>query len=166
MDERRDDWKNGVDENLASLNAGQRIWEREQKGLRKALAEVDALLRGDTERETDGFIARLHRQETEINLLRAIIFKDASGNGGLIDDVKMLKEGREDRRTGWGNITKVLVAIITSGAVGLFWQDIRAYFLKKSSDPVEQMLDHAKHPKARHRHIVIRQEPVDEQNEN
>jgi hypothetical protein len=159
MDERRDDWRHGVDENLASLNAGQRVWERELVVIRKLLGEFDRLLRGDTEKETDGLIARLHQQEVELNRIRAVLFKDVTGKGGLLDDVKNIKEGREDRRLGWRNITKVAVAVITSGALGLFWHDIQTFINKKTSDPVELMLENSKHRQTRRHHAIIREEP-------
>lgn len=159
-DDRREDWHRGVDENLASLNAGQRIWEREQKSLRKLLTDTEGLLRGDIGKETDGLIARLHKLENEINLLKAIVIKDQAGNGGLVEQVRLLKEAREDRRSGWGNVTKILVAMITSGALGLFWHDIQAYLMRKSNEPLEQLIEKAKRPKGKTHYVVrVRKEP-------
>lgn len=159
MDDRRGEWERGVDENLASLNAGQRVWEREQKAIRKAIADQDALLRGDTGKETDGLIARLHQQENEIRLIRAVLFKDALGTGGLVEDVKAIRDGREDRRANWGDITKIIVAIITSGTLGLFWRDIHAVLARKPTDPLSKMIENAKRPKVRHRYVDFREEP-------
>src|SRR5689334_6220954 len=108
MDERRDDWRRGVDENLASLNAGQRVWERELAIIRKLLAETDNLLRGDAEKDTDGAIARLHQAETAINLLKAVLLKDAAGGKGLMGRVEDL-ENADKRSERW---LKVWIAFI------------------------------------------------------
>lgn len=149
LHDRRDDWRHGVDENLASLNAGQRVWERELAAFRKTIAEVDALLRGDTEKETDGIIARLHAVENSIQLLKAILLKDAAGSKGLVGRVQDLEGKREDRRGLWKNLTSIIVAAIMSGLLTHFWSDIRAWATHKPTDPLDQMIDHAKHPRGR-----------------
>jgi hypothetical protein len=155
-DERRDDWRHGVDENLASLNSGQRSQDEKLAKLDAAQDEQDSLLHGDTD---SGLIGRIEDVEAEVRRLNAVVFMDALGNKGLHHDIKALLDRREDRRTGWGNITKIIVAVITSGAVGLFWQDIRTFVLKRTTDPVDQAIDRAKHPKGKHRHVIIRELP-------
>lgn len=153
MDDRRDEWRRGVDENLASLNAGQRVWEREIGAIRKILSDIDFLLRGDPKKETDGLVARLHKQENEINLLKAIILKDAVGNKGLVGRVEQLEGGREDRRGLWKNLTSIVVAALMSGLLTHFWGDIWHWTTRKSTDPVEQMIERAKRPKSRRHHV-------------
>ena len=159
MDERRDAWQRGVDENLASLNTGQRVNDRLLEDLDANYSALDRLLRGDAEKETDGVIGRLHQIENQVAQLYSVIFMDKAGQHGLQHDVKELKEGRKDKQLKWGHITQVLVALIMSGLIGHFWQDIRAFVTRKSVDPLEQMIQHAKHPKGRRRHVVIREEP-------
>jgi hypothetical protein len=147
MEERRDDWRHGVDENLASLNAGQRVWERELVTIRRLLSDIDKFMRGDPDKDTDGVIGRLHSQETEIRRINAVIFKDATGKGGLLEDVKEIKGGREDRRLGWANITKIAVALIMAGLVGRFYGD----------------LIHLVHPAQKHaKHAKIKRQPPQE----
>ncbi len=121
MDERRDDWKHGVDENLASLNAGQRVWEEELKRVRDQQEEFDRLIRGDPEQDTDGLMSRLHSFETDVRKLNAIILKDSTGSPGLQGRVEKLEGKRDMRVERWklyvaiiGMISAILVAVITN----------------------------------------------------
>ncbi len=161
--ERRDDWHRGVDENLASLNAGQRVWEREIGLIRKTLAEVDSILRGDAERDTDGAIARLHQLENSVNLLKAILLKDAAGSKGVVGRVEDL-EGHERRSDRWLKVWIAVIGLISAllVAVASNLGRIEAYLRKTPDDPLEHMFDNVKHPKARHRHVILRQEPETE----
>lgn len=163
MDERRDDWHRGVDENLASLNAAQRVWDREVNLIHKQLAEIDALLRGDPDRDTDGAIARLHQLENGINLLKAVVLGDAAGGRGLLGRVQIIERGERTSDNRWKFATAVVVAGLS--LVGLLitnWDRIEAFIQKQHKpDPVEQMIEKAKHPKARRRHVVIREEPAE-----
>lgn len=156
MDDRRGDWSHGVDENLASLNAGQRVWEHEQKELRRALDKIDRLLRGDVEKNTAGIIDRLHELETAVAEFKAVLLMDkAGGNKGLINEVRELKEGREDRRLSWKLLTKIIVACIVSGLLGSLWPRIKALWEEPSKDPVNRMIEKAAHPKAKYRRYQI-----------
>lgn len=167
MDDRRDDWVRGVDENLASLNAGQRVWDRDLGIVRKQMADIDALLRGDPEKDTDGLMARLHALENSLNLLRAVVLKDHAGGQGLIGRVEALEGGEKisDRR--WGFATAVTVAIIsTIGFLITQWPKISAFLYK--ADPVEQAIERAKHPPRKRIHIRLdaRENPPQEPPEN
>jgi len=167
MDERRDDWKRGVDENLASLNAGQRIWERELKAIRKALAELDDLVRGDVAKETDGIIARLHQVENTVNLLKAVVMKDAAGGRGLVGRLEAIEKGEHRSDNLWKFVTALAVAILSFlGLLITNWDRLAAFWNRKSTDPVEQMIERAKHPKPRHRHIIIRPPPDESESED
>jgi hypothetical protein len=163
MDERREDWHRGVDENLASLNAGQRVWERELGMIRKLLAETDNLLRGDPNKDTDGAIARLHLVENEINLLKALLLKDAAGGKGIIGRVEDLEseERKSDRWLKvWIAVIGLLSALLVAAASN--FDRIAAYLNRKNTDPLSRKIENAKHPKARRRHVIIRQEPEPE----
>lgn len=149
--ERRDDWRKGVDENLASLNAGQRVWEREIVNLFRMLGEADKLLRGDPEKDTDGLVARLHNIENSVALLKAVVQKDAAGGKGLIGRVEALESGERTSEHKWKFATAIVVAIVSF--VGLLitnWGKMSAYLNKKSTDPVSQKIERAKHPRVRH----------------
>lgn len=160
MDDRRDDWRHGVDENLASLNAGQRVWDREVVIIRKALAEMDALLRGDRQNDTDGAIARLHQLENSLNLLKAVILKDSAGSKGLVGRVEALESG-ERRSEIHLKVWIAVVGLISAVAVGVLsnLDRIQAFLNKPTQDPVDRAIERAVHPKPRHRHYVIQAEP-------
>lgn len=147
--DRRGDWAHGVDENLASLNAGQRVWERDIGTIRKLLSDIDHLLRGDIDRHTSGLVGRIESMEHDLSKINAVLFVDASGSKGIVHDVRELKGGREDRRMGWGNITKIVVALIMAGLLGRFYGDAVKAMSKKSDDPLAKMIDRAKRPKGK-----------------
>jgi hypothetical protein len=164
MDERRDEWHRGVDENLASLNAGQRVWEREQKALLKLLREIDDDLRGSIGNETDGMIHRLRAVETAINMFRGIIDVDRAGNKGLVGRVEALEKrerSSDTRLKVWIAIIGLLSAFLSAAVFNL---DKIEKILNRQvkSDPLEQMIDKVKHPKPRHRHYTIRPQPAEE----
>jgi hypothetical protein len=164
-DERRDDWHHDVDESLVSLNAAQRITDRLLEDLDENYSALDRLLRGDTEKETDGLIGRFRVLERQISELNSVIFMDRAGDKGLWHDVKELKNKREDRRLGWKNITKVIVALVMSGllgALGHFWNDIYDYLNRKDTDPVDQAVEKAKRPRIKGRKVLFRQVPRDQ----
>lgn len=159
MDERRDDWRGGVDENLASLNTGQRVNDRILEDLELKVSALDALIHGT---ESTGLIGRLEDVESHTAELRSIVIMDASGTKGLQHDVRELKEGREDRRLNMSNVTKIIVAMIASGLITHFWADIQAFVFRQetSTDAVTRMIIKANKPK--HRRYVIHEEPIDD----
>lgn len=155
MNDRRDDWAHGVDENLASLNAGQRVQDRESQLIRKQIRDHDFLLRGDPEKETDGQIARLHNAENEILLLKAVLIKDAIGGRGLVDRVEALEsqERGSDRRL---KVYIALIGLISALLVAVASNlDRIESFIKKDTDPLHQKIDRIKHPPRRRVHVVI-----------
>ncbi len=157
MNDRRDDWARGVDENLASLNAGQRIWEREVNALHKAIAEQDNLLRGDTEKDTDGLIARLHKAENEVLLLKAILLKDAAGGRGLVAEVESLKYKEKSLVYRWQFWIALLGLIGTIATAIIMNIDKIEKFIQRQTQltPLQVKIERAKHPKPRNRHYTI-----------
>ena len=141
---RRDEWRHGVDENLASLNAGQRVLETSVRQLEQIVSGMDSLIRGDVEKETDGLIARLHDIEGSLRELRAVLFVDSTGKKGLIHDVNELQGRRESRKATWINVTAIVVALISSGFLGHFWSAIVASW-RKQPDPISQLMRKPKH---------------------
>lgn len=160
MDERRDDWQRGVDASL-------RIWEREVAAIHRSLAEIDGFLRGDREKDTDGAIARLHQLENSLNLLRAVVLKDAAGGRGLIGRVEALEAGERGSDNRWKFATAVAVAILSLlGLLLTNWERLEAFLNKQRKlDPLERMIQNAKHPKPKHRRIVIRVNPPEPESE-
>lgn len=167
MDERRDDWRHGVDENLASLNAGQRVWDRDIRQIRKSLSDIDALLRGDPAEDTDGVMARVHALETDIRLLRAAVLDDAAGNMGLQGRVSKLEGGEKSSENRWKFATAVVVAILSLLGLLLTNWDRLAAFLEPHGkvDPLERAIESAKHPKNRYHHYTVHVEPPSEDQE-
>jgi hypothetical protein len=70
-DERRDDWKAGVDDRLMSLTSSQRITDDQLDDLDLKYEAIDKVMRGDPEEDTDGIISRIHNLENAIQELRA-----------------------------------------------------------------------------------------------
>lgn len=153
MDDRRDDWHHGVEENLASLNAGQRVWERDLHAIRKTLADIDNLLRGDPEKDTDGIVARLHSQENEVNLLKAILLKDRAGNKGIVGRVEDLESGERRSETHlklWVALISLASAMTVAAISNL--DRIEAFVNRRK---IEQVSHKGSHSKAKHK----REEP-------
>jgi len=161
MDDRRDDWRSGVDENLVSLNTAQRVTDREVEDLELKYEGHDKILRGDPEHDTDGLVARLHTQENLVNELRAEYgalkqtirgYHDGSpGLEGRVDALEGIKKNRE-RKEGyyWQFITAVAVAII--GLVGIILtnlKEIKAHLPKSKPSPLSQKIEKAKHKKGK-----------------
>lgn len=150
-EDRRGDWEKGVDENLASLNAGRRIQDRDLSLLRKDVDKHDVVLRGDPQSDTDGMAARLHNQETEINLLKAVVLKDRAGGHGLVDRIEALekRERDSDRRLKvWIAVIGLLSAVLVAAASNV--DRIERFLNKKDNDPVSKAIERAKRPPRKH----------------
>ena len=155
--DRRDDWRHGVDENLASLNAGQRVWEHDLKAIRRDIAAIDRLLRGDTDKETDGLISRLHHQEVEINRLRAVLDPDKAGNKGVVGRLENLENEEKQTIERWkfwvafvGLLGAILVALITN------LDKIEGFLKSQKIDILEAKINNAKNPRPIHRHYTVK----------
>ncbi len=140
MNERQDDW--------------QRVTDRQLDDLELRYHAIDRVLRGNHEDKEDGLIAEVHAIDIKVNDIRAELFRIKQS----FSDEK--HERREDRRLNWGNITKIIIAIITSGTIGIFWRDIRSYIEKHDKTDFFEMTPPPKRPKARHRRNVIRNPPA------
>lgn len=160
---RDEEWCAKVDHEQTTLMLGYQSILQELSQARTLITELDAVLRGDPTEDREGISEQLHQIQKDLALLKAVVFKDATGRGGLLDDVRAIKEGREDRRIWNGSLTKIIVAAITSGFLAHFWGEIRAYINKKTNDPLDEMIDAAKHPKPVHRHYTIKKEPDDDE---
>lgn len=158
MDERRDDWRQGVDENLASLNAGQRIFDREVDNLHKILAEIDKDLRGSLEDERDGLIARFRAIETTVNMLKGVIDVDRAGNKGLLGRVEAL-EGLDRKAERRLRVWIALIGLISALLVGALsnFDRLEAIFARKAKT-------HEKRPKTSRKTDPIR--PITEEIEH
>lgn len=125
-------WRTTIDHQIVSLLTSQQVLDQRLDDIEAVLKDLDSILRGDPKSELDGLVPQIHQMWTEVRQLKAVIFVDSTGKGGLIKEVEELRGGREDRRLSWSNATKIAVAVITSGSLGLFWRDIRAFVQKKT----------------------------------
>jgi hypothetical protein len=138
MNERRDDWQHGVDENLAGLNAGQRIWEQEIQTIEKTITGLDELLRGDPARETSGILARLEQVERDLSKINAVLFVDPTGKKGLVHEVDVLTSRERTSSERWRFATAVIVAIISlAGLIVTNWTKIEGVFLEHRENAPE-----------------------------
>jgi hypothetical protein len=125
MDERRDDWRHGVDENLAGLNAGQRVWDQELASIQKIVTGLDEMLRGDPLRETSGLVARLELIEHDLAKINAVLFVDPTGKRGLVHEVEVLTSAERTASERWRFATAVVVALLSlAGLILTNWTKI------------------------------------------
>lgn len=147
MDERRDDWRSGVDRSLVSLNAAQRVTDQQLDDLDIKYDSIDRALRGDPQEDTDGFLARLHHVENGIQEIRAELIKLR------ISDVEV-------KGFRWEFLTKVTVQIlILLGLLLMGWEkveDLVKRVLNQKESPLEEKIDQAKHPKSQKKIYRIR----------
>jgi hypothetical protein len=151
-DDRRDDWRHGVDENLASLNTGQRVTDKLIEDLELKYDEFDRLVRGDPEKDTDGVIGRLHRIENAVDEIRVIMIK-----------TKMAEV--EVTKTKWELSGRLIERIlILAVALLLGWDKLFPLYKKivnHRAGPVEIAIEKAKHKKGA---PIIRYHPIESDN--
>lgn len=117
--EENDQWKQRVDERLASLTAGESVQDGRLEELEEQLELQWQTLHGQTgHKEDTGMEGDLRDLGRAVNELRTVMMPDTLGNGGIITRLKRLerKEEREEhslesRAKFW---SPILVAIITS----------------------------------------------------
>ena len=136
MDERRDDWKNGVDKKLVDLTSAQRSTDDELDDLGLKYGSLDRILRGDPENDISGFQERLHNVENGLQELRA-------------EKVKFKVADTAIQGFKWNFWTVFLSAIIPSLiALAFQWRSISGYLEKQEAkDPLERSIERAKHKK-------------------
>ena len=161
--ERRDDWRNSVDEHLVSLTTAQKVTDTQLEEIELTLDVLDKVIRGDTERETSGLIGRIETMERQIAELRSLVIMDSTGKQGLMHDVQLLLAGERTSEHRWKYFTSVTVAIISLlGLLITNWDRIQAWMHQPITDPVDIAIDRAAHPKPKHRHYTIKETPSDE----
>lgn len=171
MDEHRDDWHNSVDARLVNLTSAQKSADVDLERIHRELAKLDRILRGDPSRDIQGIVEGLNRLGSEINKFNRIFDKDYLGHGGLVSFITFVYERererweskRESRGYKWGFWGMILAAVIGAVALILTNKDqIEKWWKHPHLAPLETKIERAKHPKARHRHVVIREAPTDE----
>lgn len=129
-------WRESVDHQLVSLMTAQSVVNDRLDDLEEALSRQDKLVRGDPDRETAGFLERLHEVEALVAKLNGVVFQDATGKHGLVKEVEALTNRRQDRQFTWRNVTEVVIAIIMSGIFLHLWPEIKAIFIKAEKQEV------------------------------
>lgn len=156
MDERRDDWRKGVDERLVSLTSAQRSSDTEIEDLGVQVADAARLLHGDEGEDKAGLVERIHELERLVNLLRGTVLPDYTGKGGFAWRLDALEQRREERvssaRDKWklaGVVIFAIVLLIREVVHDL--PDLKAYFHKPIATNVEQDIEDAfQPPKSKH----------------
>lgn len=160
------EWREKVDHEQVTLMTGHQVLGKQLEDLDEKLDQLDNLLRGDPVKETGGIIEQLHDLHTAVSKLSAAVFMDSTGKLGLVHDVDVLMGRRSDREKSaarmWTFWTAVATAAISSGALLLTkWDVVSKFFKPGQPDKVEQMIENVKHPKSKHRHVVIHEEEGD-----
>lgn len=162
-------WREKIDHEQVTLMTGYQVLAERIKRVERQVSELHRAILGNPETETDGAMARLHQQENAINLLKAIVLKDSAGTKGLVGRVESLESQERTQDSRWKFWTAIIVAIIS--LIGLCitnWDKMSAFLNREEGrDPVEQKIEHARHPKSRHRHytVTIPSEDTDETTE-
>lgn len=155
-EERRDDWRQGVDQSLAMLTSAQRTTDKELEDLDVRLHDTEQMLHGDT--ENSGLIGRIETLEHQNAELRAIILTDATGEKGLQHDVQVLMSGEKTSGERWKFATAFSVAIISLlGLLITNWQSIQGFIEKRSKPHNGQSTARPRHARAKTRHVILRE---------
>lgn len=137
MNDRRDDWRTGVDESLIMLKTAQRVTDQQVDDLEVKYEAIDKILRGDPEIDTDGFAARLHNVENGLQEIRATL-------------LKMHMADVEVSKSKWEFAGKIIERLlILAGILLLGWDKLEGLYQKilhQKQSPLEQRIEQAKHP--------------------
>lgn len=144
-----------IEHQQTTLMLGYQQLNKELAHMSDLIEELDEVLRGDAAADVDGIVHQVHQLGNNYQELKASIWRIGTAQSEMQDKLRDIKEGREDRRTEWGNWTKIAVAAIMSGLLTHFWSSISDFVTKKSTDPVDQKIEEARHPRSIHRHYTI-----------
>lgn len=139
-DDRRGDWQQGVDENLAMLNSAQRSTDRELGDQDILLHKHEETLHGTS--ETSGLIGRIEAMEHLVAELHACVISSPGNKNGLDKRVDILEDGAQSSGFRWTFATAVTVALIGvfGTAIGLLG------LLIMNWDKVDTLVSHYRHP--------------------
>ena len=132
--DRRGDWESSVNDRLVSLTSAQKTTDDELDEIQERLAKDDRILRGDPEEDHEGLQEAINRHQVLLNKLNAILNPDHLGNGGLLNDVREIKQDRErsEKREGyiWKFATAVIVQfLILTGLLIVNWDNIQGFIV-------------------------------------
>ncbi len=147
-EERRDDWRNGVDKKLVDLTSAQRSTDDELDDLDLKYDVLDKIMRGDPENDHIGFDERLRTIETGLRELRA-------------EKVKFKVADTAVQGFKWQFWQFILAALIAAVGSYVLRPVIEAKLRQKETDPIAAAEDRVENPpKRRHRHGALRPKPI------
>ncbi len=161
-------WKNSVDTRLVDLTSAQKSADIDLEKLTRKSDKIDRILRGDPGRNIKGLIEAINHLDTEINKFNRIFDKDYLGHGGLVSFITYIYEREREHQQAneihagykWGFWGLILAALIGAAAAILTNKDqLEKWWEHPHLTHLEEKIENAKHPKSRHRHVVIREEP-------
>jgi hypothetical protein len=162
---REDDlrWRDRTEERVVNLQNGEATQNDRLEGLEEKIEELDRILRGNP---GDGLIEELDVTKGDLRRINAVLWPDAVGNGGLINEVRRLlkkdewKARESDNR--WKFYTAVVVAIVSLTGLLLTNLDrIGPYFKELTSAPGANVSEKSAVRKQRNHRRAARQVKVE-----
>lgn len=150
-------WREKVNHEQVSLMTGHQVLDGRLDVLEEKLGELDDVLRGNAKEELEGLLAQVHTLEVVVARLNAVIFMDSTGKKGLQHDVQVLQSGELTQEQRWKFWTAIVVAIISfAGLLLTNWDRLSGFLtMQGKTSELEQIVDHATHPKVKHRRYKI-----------
>lgn len=159
-------WRERTEERIVGLTSSESVQNDRLDEIDEELIKVHEILDGKSDdRDDNGIKGDLKDLSRSYNELRALMAPDHLGHGGIINRLKALERnaGLEEKKI--DNRWKLIIAVAV-GVLGLLsslimsWDKVSTFLNKKSSDPLEQMIERAKNPRGRHlRKTVIKVVP-------
>lgn len=172
------EWRDRVNDRLSSLTAGETVQNDRLDALHEKLEELHHLLEGmPDDRDDNGLKGDVKELLALVGRVNSVLSLDITGNPGYdrtgkpgyLKKIDLLWDGEEraDRRSDrrWRGAVPIILGILSlAGAIFASFDKLERFFQhKQKKDPLEQMIERAKRPKARHRHVVIQEEPEPEE---
>ena len=149
-------------ERIANLQNGEALQNDRLDEIEEHLDQIDHLLEGRPDDKNDnGLKGDIHEIAVGLNSLRALMQPDSLGAGGVIHRLKALekKAGFDEKREEYRwKFWLALIGFVSAATVAVISNlDRIEAFLNRHDKPdkVSQMIENAKHPRPRHRHIKI-----------
>ncbi len=171
-------WRESVEARLVNLVSAQKSTDDQLDEQDLEIVGLKETVNGDPKDRDGGLIGQVNTLETSLNSIQRVLQPDAAGNAGLVAQFREVKQkvlGKEKEQEYRWNflnsatvaIASILVALISiAGLLITNWDKVSEFLNRKGkTDPVEQMIENARHPKPRRRHIV-RVKPVPDDEEN
>jgi hypothetical protein len=160
-EERRDDWRTDIEartvNNTAAIGQLQDTFEE----IKQSLSVMDKLVRGDPDADRAGLLERLHDAERKLQKCDTVLFVgDYTGRKGLVERFNRYEDkdhrAQDTKKLHWTFYGTLVIAVfgIISELIHA-WPEIASYWNQKTGDVVEQKIENVKHPRARHKRIVV-----------